>query len=151
VLGEHGDSEVLAWSSARVGGVPLAAIAERCRRPLDAEAQARIDDGVRRAAYRIIAGKGATAFGIGAGLARLARAVLSDERALLTASILEDEIMGVPEVALSLPRLIGRGGVLDTFAPDLTATEADALRQSAEILKEAAEVAAEGLPETAQR
>lgn len=151
VIGEHGDSEVLVWSSARVGGVPLAAIAARRQRPLDAEAQARIDDGVRRAAYRIIAGKGATAFGIGAGLARLARAVLSDERALVTASIVEDEIMGVPEVALSLPRLIGRGGVLDSFPADLAAAEAAALRRSAEILKEAAAMAAEGLPQATGR
>jgi L-lactate dehydrogenase len=78
VLGEHGDSEVLVWSSAKVGGVPLEDFATQRGLKLDAQVRARIDDGVRRAAYRIIEGKRATYFGIGAGLARLAAAVRDD-------------------------------------------------------------------------
>lgn len=80
VLGEHGDSEVLVWSSAQVGGVPLLEFAEARGRALSPEDRARIDEGVRRAAYRIIEGKGATYYGIGAGLARLVRAILTDEK-----------------------------------------------------------------------
>ena len=60
VLGEHGESEVLIWSSAKVGGVPLALFAEQQGMPLTDEVKARIDDGVRHSAYRIIQGKGAT-------------------------------------------------------------------------------------------
>ena len=83
VLGEHGDSEVLAWSGARVAGVPLSAFADGGggdAKPVDAAARARIDEGVRHAAYRIIAGRGATSYGIGAGLARLAEAVRAEVR-----------------------------------------------------------------------
>lgn len=138
VLGEHGDSEVLIWSSAKVGGVPLLDFAEQSGRSLTQEVRARIDDGVRRAAYRIIEGKQATYYGIGAGLARIARAIRDDERAVLTLSALTDGIEGVEDVSLSLPRVLGAGGVLATLPPSLSDTEWVALNKSAAILKEAA-------------
>lgn len=141
VLGEHGDSEVLHWSGARVGGIRIAHIADELGRPFTETAKHSIDDGVRRAAYRIIEGKGHTAYGIGAGLARIAQAITTDERALITASIVNDEIEGIPDVALSLPRIIGRSGVVQTLHPDLDEAERDALRRSARILKEAADAA----------
>lgn len=138
VLGEHGDSEVLVWSGAQVGGVPLAAFAEARGRPLTPEDRRRIDEGVRKAAYRIIAGKGATYYGIGAGLARLVRAILTDEKGVYTVSLLTEEVEGVREVALSLPRVLGAGGVEATFYPQLAPEERQALRHSATLLKEAA-------------
>jgi len=138
VLGEHGDSEVLAWSSAQVGGQPLGACAAKLGVVLDDAARARIDDGVRRAAYRIIAGKGATWYGIGAGLARIVQAIRDDQRAVLTVSVLTDEVAGIADVTLSLPRVVGASGVTATLMPDLTAAETLALRRSAEVLKEAA-------------
>ena len=138
VLGEHGDSEVLIWSEARVGGVSVFDFAKQINRPITEEVQKQIDDGVRLAAYRIIEGKGATYFGIGAGLARLARAILSDERAMLTVSILTEEVEGVAEVALSLPRIVGRQGVVTTLPVKLSEDERRALRKSAEILKQVA-------------
>lgn len=66
VLGEHGDSEVLNWSSARVGGVPLHEFCQQRQIELSEARRRQIDQAVRRAAYRIIEGKGATYFGIGA-------------------------------------------------------------------------------------
>jgi L-lactate dehydrogenase len=139
VLGEHGDSEVLAWSSVRVGGVPLSAFADDPRCAVTDAVRTRVDEGVRRAAYRIIAGKGATWHGIGAGLARLVEAIRDDERAVLTVSTITPEIEGVSDVALSLPRIVGAAGALRTLAPDLDAEERAALGRSAAILKEAAD------------
>ena len=69
VLGEHGDSEVLIWSSIAVGGVPVNEFAAQMGRPLTPEVKCHMDDGVRRAAFRIIEGKGTTNYGIGAGIA----------------------------------------------------------------------------------
>ena len=138
VLGEHGDSEVLVWSSAKVGGVPLLDFAEDSGRPLTEEVKARIDEGVRKAAYRIIEGKQATYYGIGSGLSRIARAIRDDERAVLTVSIPTHEIEGVEGVSFSLPRVVSARGVVATLPPALSEEEASALRKSGEILKEAA-------------
>jgi L-lactate dehydrogenase len=138
VMGEHGDSEVLVWSSAKVGGMPLLDFAERSGRPISKDIQSRIDDGVRRAAYRIIEGKGATYYGIGGGIARIARAIRDDERAVVTVSVLTPEVEGVEEVTVSIPRVLGGTGVTATLPPALSDEEHTGLRKSAEILKEAA-------------
>jgi L-lactate dehydrogenase len=134
VLGEHGDSEVLAWSSGKIGGVPIGEFAEQIGRRITNDVQARIDDGVRRAAYRIIEGKGATYYGIGAGIARIAKAIRDDEGAVLTLSNIE----GINGLSLSLPRVLKAKGIEATIQPMLSNEEAEALKRSAAILKEAA-------------
>lgn len=138
VVGEHGDSEVLVWSSAKAGGVPLLAFAKNKGQAITEEVKSRIDDGVRRAAYRIIEGKQASYYGIGAGLSRIARAIRDDERAVLTVSLPTEGIEGVEGVSLSLPRVVGAKGVSATLPPSLSEKEALSLRKSAEILREAA-------------
>ncbi len=140
VLGEHGDSEVLVWSSARVGGVPILDFAQQVGRPLTEEAKARVDEGVRRAAYRIIEGKGATYHGIGAGLARIIRAIRDDERTVLTLSSMSTDVEGLDEVSLSLPRVLGAAGIGAELRPTLSGEEQEALRKSAEILRAAADL-----------
>ena len=139
VLGEHGDSQVLHWSGAVAGNLPVTEAARQMGRELTDADRSRIDAEVRRAAYAIIRGKGATWFGVGAGLAQMAQVIEGDERALLTCSMLTAECQGVRDVALSLPRVLGAGGVVKTLTPELDAGESDALKRSAEILKEAAE------------
>ncbi|MCK5656641.1 MAG: L-lactate dehydrogenase [Syntrophobacteria bacterium] len=138
VLGEHGDSEVLAWSSAKVGGVPLYDFAEQRGRNLTGEVKSRIDDGVRRAAYRIIEGKGATYYGIGAGLARIARAIRDDEGAVLTLSMPVKGIEGLEDVSLSLQQIVDSQGIIDTLEPTLSEEERVLLGKSAAVLREAA-------------
>ncbi len=139
VLGEHGDSGVLHWSGAVAGDLPVAEAARQMGHELTKSDRSRIDTAVRRAAYEIIKGKGATWFGVGAGLARMAQVIQGDERALITCSMLTAECHGIRDVALSLPRVLGAGGVLRTFMPNLDLGERAALKRSAEILKEAAE------------
>jgi L-lactate dehydrogenase len=134
VLGEHGDSEVLAWSSGKVGGVPVAEFAEQIGCRLTDDVKSRIDDGVRRAAYRIIEGKGATYYGIGAGIARIAKAIREDEGAVLTLSNIE----GYEGTSLSLPRVLKAKGIVTTIQPMLSDEEEKALNNSAEILRNAA-------------
>lgn len=137
VLGEHGDSEVLVWSSAKVAGVPLGEFCGDVGCVMTEEVRSRIDDGVRRAAYRIIEGKGATYYGIGAGIARIVRAIRGDERAVLTVSASTGGVVGLEGVSLSLPRIVGAQGVAGTLRPGLSEDEDAALRKSAEILREA--------------
>jgi len=135
VLGEHGDSEVLVWSSAKVGGVPLSAFAEQRKRPIDSGSRDRIDEGVRRAAYRIIDGKGATYHGIGAGLARLIQAIRDDEKAVFTLSCLSSRIADIEGVSLSVPRILGAEGVVEELWPELSEGEYASLQESAGVLK----------------
>jgi L-lactate dehydrogenase len=131
VLGEHGDSEVLAWSSAAVGGMPLEMFAAARGLTLNDAERKRIDEATRRAAYAIIEGKGATYYGVGAAIARLVEVILNDRRSILTVCTPIDEIEGVQDVTLSLPRIVGAEGVLATFRPPLTEPERAALQQSA--------------------
>ena len=138
VLGEHGDSEVLAWSSAQVGGVPLPDFAMQTGRAITNDVKARIDDGVRRAAYRIIQGKRATYYGIGAGLCHIAAAIRDDERVVLTLSTHTCSVGGFEDVSLSLPRIVGAQGIIATLFPSLSEAEHQQLCQSTAVLREAA-------------
>lgn len=135
VLGEHGDSEVLHWSGATVGNIALSSFAEQVGRPITDEIRQTIDEDVRRAAYHIIKGKGATWFGIGAGMSRLAQAIIRDENTVMTCSGPVDDIaphLGV--VTLSFPRIINAKGVVQIVRPSLDIGEQMALIRSAEIL-----------------
>jgi L-lactate dehydrogenase len=137
VLGEHGDSEVLAWSSVEVGGIPLEDFARQIGQDLTEEVIASISDGVRSAAYRIIEGKGATYFGIGAGLAHIVQAIRDNERRIITVSGLTRDVTEFEGTCLSLPRLVGGGGIMAELRPDLSDAEDESLRSSAQVLREA--------------
>jgi len=137
VVGEHGDSEVLTWSLVTIAGMPLDDFCRQQHVMLDATARGQIDEAVRRAAYRIIDGKGATYYGIGSALARLVDVILRDQRAVLTVCTPVDEIAGVRDVTISLPHLVGGDGILSTFPLPLDDDEQSALHHSAGIVKEA--------------
>jgi len=137
VVGEHGDSEVLTWSLATIGGMPLKAFA-RMRGITDPETVKQdIDQKVRRAAYTIIAGKGATYYGIGCALARIVDAVLHDQRSILTVCAPTADVLGVKDVTVALPRLVGGIGVMETFPLPLSETEQVQLRDSAQVIRKA--------------
>jgi L-lactate dehydrogenase len=138
VLGEHGDSEVLVWSSAKVGGVSIQDYAKQMGVGLTDERKLEIDDGVRHAAYRIIESKGATYYGIGAGIAQIVQAIRDDERRVLTVSNLTTGVEALKGLCLSLPRVVGLNGILTELRPDLSSEEHRLLQKSADILKEAA-------------
>lgn len=139
VMGEHGDSEVLIWSGAKAGNTNAHKFAEQIGRPLDDEIKATIDTKVRRAAYSIIEGKGSTNFGIGAGLSRIVKAILNNEHAVISLSMVNPEIVGVKNIALSVPRVVGAKGIEATLFPSITKDEESLLKESAESLKAAAD------------
>lgn len=135
VLGEHGDSEVLAWSAATVANFPLEQFCSAHSIALNDALRADIDARVRRAAYHIINGKGATYYGIGSALARITQAILGDQRAILTLSSRHADVCGVADVTLSLPQLVGGEGILDTYMPPLSDDEQRALQNSAGVIR----------------
>ena len=137
VIGEHGDSEVLTWSSTFVGNIPLDEFCEMNQLKLDDEIKQTIDEGTRRAAYRIIEGKGATYYGVGSALAQIIENILSNRRSIMTVCTPSAEVAGVTDVTLSLPRLIGGEGIHDTYHPSLSQQEASDLNKSAMIIRDA--------------
>jgi L-lactate dehydrogenase len=137
VIGEHGDSEVLTWSQATVGGMPVGGFAESQQRPLTDDIRERIDQQVRGAAYSIIQGKGATYYGIGSALATIVDVILHDQRAILTVCSPMPQIQGVRDVTLALPQLVGGAGVIDKLHLPLDEVEQEQLRTSAQTIRSA--------------
>jgi L-lactate dehydrogenase len=144
VIGEHGDSEVLTWSLATVGGMPLDEFARLRGINLSESVRADIDGKVRGAAYTIIRGKGATYYGIGSALARIVDAVLHDQRAVMTVGAPTAEVFGARNVTVSMPRLVGGQGVLETFPLPLNEEERARLRDSARVIRQALDELGEG-------
>ena len=139
VLGEHGDSELLPWSLVTVGGIPLDEFCSDEDISICPDDYEDIDMRVRRAAYRIIDGKGATYYGIGSAIARIVEVIQQDERSILTVCTPMPDVGGVKDVTVSLPNLIGGEGIIQTFFPNLDPNEMDALRHSASVVRSAIE------------
>jgi len=137
VLGEHGDSEVLAWSLVNVGGIPLEDYCRVQGLSICEDDRDEIDQQVRSAAYHIIAGKGATYYGVGSAIAQLVDVILRDQRSILPISTPIEQVGSVKDVTLSLPHLVGGQGALDTLHPTLEPQEANALDASAQTIRRA--------------
>jgi L-lactate dehydrogenase len=137
VIGEHGDSEVLTWSLATISGMPLGEFARLRGIDLSDPVRRDIDAKVRRAADTIIRGKNATYYGIGSALARLVDAILHDQRSVMTVCAPTDDVFGIRNVTVSLPRLVGGQGVLETFPLPLSQDESTRLRDSAKVIRQA--------------
>jgi L-lactate dehydrogenase len=131
VIGEHGDSELAAWSCARVAGVPIADFC-RDRRALPFD---ELVERVRRAAPDIIDRKGYTSYAIATCVARICEAILSDQHTILPVSTLLTGQHGIDGVYLSIPCVVGRGGVERIVELPLDDAELAALRHSAEVLR----------------
>ena len=132
VVGEHGDSEVVLWSSAHVGGTPL-----REWPSWSAEREQPIATEVRTAAYEIIKRKGATNHAIGLTTAALLRSALRGERRVLTVSRVQTGALGLRDVALSLPTVVDVDGAVDVIPVKLDAAEREGLDRSAGVLRKA--------------
>jgi len=137
VIGEHGDSEVLTWSLVTIAGVPYVDFCHQRDMSLDSSTIRRIDERVRRAAYTIIEGKGATYYGVGSALARIIEAVLHDQRAILTVCAPIEGVPGLEDVTLSLPRLVGGAGAGEPIVLRIDKGEQQALQASAARIREA--------------
>jgi L-lactate dehydrogenase len=132
IVGEHGTSEVFLWSSARVGGSAVVESLAQAGQQAD-EFRRTVEHDVRYANITIIEGNRASQFGIGMVSARIAEAVLRDERVVLPVGSYHREF----GVTLSVPSVLGRGGVVQTLAPEMSEEEGRALARSAETLKSA--------------
>lgn len=135
IIGEHGDSEVAAWSLANIAGMRLKEFAEVHGVPFDPIVRERLFQETRTAAYRIIERKGATYYAVAVGLLRIVEAILRAQRTVLSVSSRISNFHGIDNVCLSLPSVVTGSGVESILRLGLNPQEIDGLRRSADILK----------------
>lgn len=131
IVGEHGDSEIPLWSSATVGAVPVTDLVPQAERDQMAH-------DVVHAAYEIITGKGATNYAIGVSAGRIIEAVLRDEHRILPVSTMVDGHLGIEDVCLSIPSVVGRSGIERQLHVPMTEQEVAGLRASADEIRSVA-------------
>jgi L-lactate dehydrogenase len=135
VIGEHGDSEVAAWSAASIGGVPIKSYCASCKTCPQKGNYTELLTEVKHAAYEIISRKGATFYAIGLALTQITEAILRDEHRILPVSSVIEDFHGIRDVALSLPALLGTHGIERVIDLDLAPEEQKALEASAAVIK----------------
>ena len=135
IIGEHGDSEIAAWSSANVSGVPLHRFCEMRGYFDHQRAMRELAEEVKNSAYEIIEKKQATFYGIAMSVRRICEAIVRDEKSVLPVSCIQHGIAGIEDVALSIPAVVGKDGVETVVPMMLSEQESIDLRQSAQTLR----------------
>ena len=135
IIGEHGDSELAAWSDARVGGLPIHDFCE-LRGYYDHDtSMEKIFNSVKNSAYENISKKHATYYGIAMAVCRICAAIVRDERSILPVSSLMTGEYGITDVVLSIPSVVDAKGIEAVVPIELDEAELKALKNSAEVLK----------------
>ena len=138
IIGEHGDSEIAAWSSTNVSGIPLNTFCEMRGHYNHDAAMDRIAEEVKNSAYDIISKKQATYYGIAMSIKLICECIIRNERSILPISSMMHGEYGISGISLSMPAIVGLNGI-ETHVPiSLDADEAEKLRESAETLKKIA-------------
>lgn len=136
IIGEHGDSEIAAFSSANVSGVPLNDVCEMRGYFHHEAAMREIAQTVKNSAYEIIEKKKATYYGISMAVRRICEAIVRDEKSILPVSVMLDGIYGLNDIVLSMPTIIGAGGAEGQMPITLNQSEQEQLKQSADVLRD---------------
>lgn len=140
VLGEHGDTEFVWWSGANVAGIPITEFKNYSQAAMD-----KIYQNVKNAAYEVINKKGATYYAIALVIAKIVRAILTDQFRVMTVSTVIENYHGVSDVCLSIPTVVRKSGICETFDISLNDAEEELFARSAEKIKGAIEKANEFL------
>lgn len=136
VLGEHGDSEFVTWSSLMIGNIPVKSFSEQNSITWDIGTENVIAEDVKNCVYEVIKRKGATAFSVAIALTRITEAIIRDEKSILTVSTLLDNYYGVSDAYLSVPTLLGRNGIEKVLNIHLSKVEERKFIESANLMKE---------------
>ena len=131
IIGEHGDSELVAWSSANVSGIPIHRFCEMRGFYSHEESMRRIAEDVKNSAYEIIKKKRATYYGIAMSVKRICEAVVRDEKSILPVSSIQNGKYGIKDIALSMPAIVGKNGVEGLVPIELNVDEIAQLTNSA--------------------
>lgn len=134
IVGEHGDSELAAWSCANIYGIKLQDFAKMRGYEHFAQDMEEVYKGVRDSAYEIIERKGATYYGIGMAAEKIVEAIVRNSHTVAPISVSLDGKYGLEGLCLSIPTIVGRGGAEQVLEIDFSEEEMKKLRKSAEEL-----------------
>jgi L-lactate dehydrogenase len=137
IIGEHGDSEVAAWSLTNIAGIPMDTYCNECNECEGQLSKFDIYNSVKNSAYEIIKRKGATYYAVALAVKRIVEAIVRDENSILTVSSLLEGIYGVEDVCLSLPTVVNGSGINRILDLPLNKEEEFLFRKSAETMKNA--------------
>ena len=139
VLGEHGDSSFVAWSTADISGIPLdeyeTALTNKDAVTITPYTREEVEEYVKKSGGQIIAGKGATFYGISACVAQIVNSIYSSAYTILPVSTVLNGEYGISDVALSTLCAISNEGLVTTLTPKLSDEEMEKMKHSAEVLK----------------
>ena len=135
ILGEHGDTELAAWSLTSIAGMPIDVYCAQCKECKDCNELDKIYNQVRNAAYEIINAKGATYYAVALAVERIVEAIMRDEHSILTVSSIMQGQYGISDVAISVPTVVDRNGINRVLEVPLSENEQKQLYHSAETLK----------------
>lgn len=138
IIGEHGDSELAAWSNARIGGLNVNDFCELRGHFNHEQSMKKIFENVRNSAYEIIERKHATYYGIAMAVKRICEAIVRNEKSILPVSSLMTGEYGLNDVVLSIPAVVDETGVQKVIPIELNDEELTKLKDSANILKDIA-------------
>lgn len=136
IIGEHGDSEIATWSLTTIGGLTIHQYCDLMGIEFDEAMREEVTDNVKNAAYEIINRKGYTNFAVALSITRIVKAILRDEKSILTVSSLQKGDYGIEDVYLSVPTIVSKEGIVDVVEIPYSSKEVDALKESASLLKE---------------
>ncbi len=129
VMGEHGDSEFVAWSTVNIGGKSMGNL-------LSKEEKMEIEESIKKEAYEIISKKGATYYGIAMTVADIVESILFDQNKILSLSHHLENWNGVSDLYLGAPAVIGRSGIVKSWDLELPPEEKEKFQKSALIIKQ---------------
>ncbi len=135
VIGEHGDTEFVAWSQSFMGTKPIKDFIEESDGKFSLDELDSISKNVRLAANKIIDAKKATYYGIGMALVRITKAILGDENSILTVSAMLSGQYGKNGVFIGVPCIVNARGIEKVITLSLTESEKEKLQNSCSILE----------------
>jgi L-lactate dehydrogenase len=136
IIGEHGDTEVPAWSMTNIAGIPMDKYCDNCKSCDNSSSRNKIFQDVKNAAYEIIKRKGATYYAVALAVKRIVEAIIRDENSILTVSSILEGQYGLNDVCLSLPSVVNRNGLERIIDLPLSLEENRLLIDSGNSLKE---------------
>lgn len=136
IIGEHGDSEIATWSLTTIGGLTIDQYCTLMGIEFDETRKKEITNQVKNAAYEIIDRKGYTNYAVALSITRIVKAILRDEKSILTVSSLQKGAYDLDDVYISVPTLVGKNGIINVVEVPYSSNEVKALQDSADLLKD---------------